>query len=94
MFSGYSCKISNLVRLLRQLKINNSKSHLFQFGKNPRGFLYTLNNNPILGSDFVVDLGVTIDSDLQFCSHIKKISASAMKRHGRSLSWFYSSVET
>ena len=63
-----------------QLTINISKSNILHIGKNNPHLTYKINNIPLVPSDCVSDLGVLIDSELSFDSHINCLIKKAFQR--------------
>ena len=65
-----------------QLKINISKCNIIHFGHKNNKFQYFLNGSPISAPETVTDLGVEVDRQLKFDSHINKIINKAYSRIG------------
>ena len=63
-----------------QLSINGAKSNILHLGRTNLKFIYHINNLPIQPLPFVSDLGVCVDDELSFHSHMAKITAKARGR--------------
>ena len=63
-----------------QLGISNSKCHIFELGFRSIPISYNLNNVVISNSESITDLGVIIDPNLKFKSHIQDIVNRALLR--------------
>ena len=63
-----------------QLALNNIKTIVLHIGKSNPQFNYTLNNMILNASDEVVDLGVTMTSNLTFHRHIEKLLVTCHKK--------------
>lgn len=63
-----------------KLNINKSKSITFFKNKSPVNFIYKLNGSPLEKVDQIKDLGVILERDLSFKSHIEHIITKAKSR--------------
>lgn len=70
--------------MTNKLDLNISKCCCITFGRSLRThmFNYKINDQPLMRTNSVVDLGVTLDSKLLFDRHIENISNKAMKTLG------------
>ena len=65
-----------------QLTININKCHILHIGKNNNKTSYLINGSQVSSAKVVTDLGVDIDSNLKYDSHINKIVGKAYSRVG------------
>ena len=63
-----------------QMNISYSKCNILQIGPSQPPQSVHINNIPISNVSSVVDLGVTVDSDLRFKIHISNITSKANQR--------------
>ena len=63
-----------------QLSISYSKCSIMNLGRQPSPSSFTFQNTPILSSNLVKDLGVLVDPDLKFASHIHDFVSRAKLR--------------
>ena len=61
------------------MPFNNKKCHAICFGSNSARTTYTLGNSPLDWTDCIKYLGVIIQSDLKFNTHIAKKCSKANK---------------
>ena len=73
-----------------QMQISHSKCNILNLGHSPENNHDFINNNPIAKSDFIRDLGVTVDREFKFHVHINNIVQQANQRAAQILRSFLS----
>ena len=63
-----------------QLPISHSKCNMLFLGRHKPTTAFNISNSPLNVSEFIVDLGVTIDPELKFSNHIIGIVTRAKQR--------------
>jgi ribonuclease P/MRP protein subunit RPP40 len=90
LYSSVTSKI-DLVQALKnvenwsekwQLKINETKSSVLHVGKGVPGTVYSIAGHTLPIKEMVRDLGIEIDPNLKFSTHIKNIVGKAVRRLG------------
>jgi hypothetical protein len=77
-----SLTVLNLWCVKWGMKFNSSKSVYISFGKNTFNYNYSLNGEPLLKVEEYTDLGLIVNSNLKWDSHVNTMLTKANKRLG------------
>ena len=89
-FISEFCKFFKISKLFAKFEINLAICEVIQFGNRTIDFDYFLDDNQIPKAEVIRDLGVYIDNQLKFSTHVSKLRSTCYRPIGLMFKIFHS----